>query len=101
MTASDPAGEHRRPSLPGGWLARLRCIWPLVMAIAWGATGCQPCVGDAVRLALGGGMAEHLGQEEIPLEFVDGHGGMRDHGRRARDVAQQGDLAYSFAASAP
>jgi hypothetical protein len=26
---------------------------------------------------------------------------MRDHGRRARDVTQQGDLAHSFAASAP
>jgi hypothetical protein len=26
---------------------------------------------------------------------------MRDHGRRARDVTQQGDLAHSFAASVP
>jgi hypothetical protein len=46
-------------------------------------------------------MAEHCGQEEAPVELVNGGGRMRDHGRRARDVTQQGDLAHSFAALAP
>src|SRR5206468_7399376 len=82
-------------------LSRLRRVWCLGLAVAWGAAGCQPCAGDAVRAELGGSMAEHCGQEEVPAELVYGGGRMRDHGRRARDVTQQGDLAHSFAASVP
>src|SRR5215471_3158992 len=100
MTKGDRDGEHGGPKMPGGWLARFWCIRPLVMAIAWGAAGCQPCVGDAVYLALGGSMAGHRGQEEVPVEFVHGRGRMRGHGRRARHVTQQRDLAHSLAASA-
>src|SRR5215831_12623340 len=70
------------------------------MAVACGAAGCQPCVGDAVCLALGGGVAEYGGQEGFSVEFVDGRGGVRGDGGGARDVAEQGDLADSLAASA-
>ena len=45
-------------------------------------------------------MAEHRGQEQVPVEFVDGGGRMGGYGRRARDGAQQGDLADPFTASA-
>ena len=63
--------------------------------------GCEPGAGDAVGLPLGGGVAEDRGQEGFPVQLVDGGGGVRHHGGGARDVAQQGDLADSLAASAP
>jgi len=37
------------------------------------------------------------GQEKVPVQLVDGRGGVGYHGRRARDSAQQRDLAYPFA----
>src|ERR1022692_1287866 len=83
------------------WLARPERACPWGVAVARWSAGCQPCAGDEVRLPSGGSMAEHRGQEQVPVEFVHGGGRMRDHGRRARDCTQQGDLAYPFAASAP
>ena len=81
-------------------LARPGRICPGDALVAWVGAGCQPRIGDAVRLPPGGSMAEHLGQEEVPVELIHGGSGVRDHGCRARDGTQQGDLADPLAAPA-
>ena len=80
--------------------ARPGRVFPGDAFVAWGGAGCQPRIGDAVGLPPGGSMAEHLGQEKVPVELIHGGGGMCDHGCRARDGTQQGDLADPLAASA-
>src|SRR6266568_1856823 len=50
---------------------------------------------------MGEAMAEYGGQEGLPAELVHGRGGVRDHGRGARDGMQQGDLSHTLAAAAP
>src|SRR5262245_52216119 len=62
--------------------------------------GGQLRVGDAVRLSLGGGVAEHRGQEGFPGEPVHRAAGLRDDTGRAEDGAQQRDLPDSLAAPA-
>jgi hypothetical protein len=41
-------------------------------------------------------MAEDRGQEGLPVQLVDGGGGMRHHCGCAWDGAQQGDLPNSL-----
>src|SRR5262249_14295163 len=57
--------------------------------------------GDTAGLLVGGGVAEHGGQEGLAVEPVHGCGRVRGDGGGTRDVAQQGNLSYAVAAPAP